>query len=95
MSPNPLAVTLELDELRDARAKAEKVAEAAGRSRTVGLVAILIGLLLLVGGYYGWAIFLGLAGILTVLTQAGKRSAAQKQVDELDGKIKAIRARLG
>lgn len=83
----------ELDELRDARTKAEKESDTAKRSRTIGLAGVLLGLLLMIP-VWPVGLLLLLAGGLAAVTQAMKASAAQARITELDGKIKAIRARL-
>jgi len=79
---DPLATTLRLEAdlppVEDERRRAEAEAQAANTQYTIGLVAVLLGV---IGLLFFWPlVLLALPGALAAITQAAKRSRARDQV---------------
>lgn len=83
-------ILLEIEDLRDKRRTAEQALQQAGRSRTIGLAGVLLGLLLVIP-VAPLGILLLLAGALAAFTQASKSTEQKKLMAQLDGQIKALR----
>lgn len=83
---------VELQELEEARRKAEVAHEAANRQYKIGLWGILLGIPLLFAFGIG-ALFI-VAGALAAITNASKRSTAEKDVAKLNEEIKELRLRI-
>jgi len=89
---NVAALTMQLEDLKDKRAKTEKIVEAAQKSYTIGLVGILLGIPLLF--VYGCGLIFIIAGALAAVTQGSKRSAARKELAAIDEQISEVRQQI-
>jgi hypothetical protein len=89
---NVAALTMQLEDLKDKKAKAEKVLADSKRSRTVGLAGVLIGIFLIPA--YGLGILLIIAGLMAAVTQNGKHTNAKQELDALDKEISEVRQQI-
>lgn len=80
---------VELEELKDQRPIIERKIEDANKSYKGGLIGVLIGFFLI--PVYGLGLLLIIAGGLATITQAGKRSGAKRELEQLNEQIKTLR----
>lgn len=85
---------IELDELKDRRSQLEKKKSSAATQVTIGILGFAVGVILLLVGAVGWGIFLGLAGLLAWITNAGKSSSAGNELAEIDESISECRRKM-
>lgn len=89
MSNQVAELQLEIDRLHDQVRAQERQVQAAGNQYNLGALGALAGLLLTVFVSNVWwlGLLLFLAGALAVVTQGGKKRAAQRQIKTLEERI--------
>lgn len=83
---------MQLDQLLDQRRTLEKRVESAHKGYKLGMVAFLLGILLLFA--YGLGLILLIPGLLAAVTQGAKKKAAQTELDKTENQIKDLRLRI-
>lgn len=84
-----ITMKVELEEMIERRPVLEKQRDDAQRSYKIGLVAVLAGLILIPA--YGLGLLFILAGGMAAITQSGKKSKANKELEQLNEKISELR----
>ncbi len=85
---------LEVADYESRKASLQGEIDGLGRQYLIGGLGFFIGLILVVVGYWPFGAVIGLAGLLSALTQSSKQRSKRKEIDNLDVSIQAARTKM-
>ncbi len=85
---------LEIADIETRKASLQSEIDGLGRQYLIGGIGFFLGIVLVVVGFWPLGAVIGLAGLLSALTQSSKQRGKRKEIDNLDVSIQAARTKM-
>jgi len=85
---------LEIADFETRKSSLQSEIDGLGRQYLIGGLGFFVGVVLVVVGFWPLGAVIGLAGLLSALTQGSKQRGLRKEIDNLDVSIQAARTKM-